>query len=172
MCSQATVVSPLMAETYLARGSKSYSKIGKYCPVTMKSTKRLKVEDFGTKPVVFGQHVYFVKNDANVAEFCFRPRYYCSNLKPSPMLFTTVCIVGDTKSGKTTLAASLAKSLDAVHLTIPKILQGIIDGQEITLLCDELKAFLKAGNAVPDNLVIEAVILMTSRIITSGKGYI
>lgn len=52
------------------------------------------------------------------------------------MLSSTLCILGNPKAGKTTLAKSLAEKLDAIYLTISLILQSILDGNENTLLYD------------------------------------
>jgi adenylate kinase family enzyme len=87
------------------------------------------------------------------------------------MLFPTICVLGDVKSGKSSLARGLASSLGLVHLTVSKILQAIIDGNEVSSLCDSLKKICASGKTVPEELVLEAVILMTSRVATSGKGY-
>lgn len=103
-------------------------------------------------------------------QFLISPSFYLSSTTPLPMLFPTICIIGDVKSGKTSLTEGLAETLGAVHLTIPKILQAIIDGQEISTLNEKLVEVCKQGKTVPDELILEAVILMTSRVATAGKA--
>jgi hypothetical protein len=65
----------------------------------------------------------------------------------------------------------LANYLNAVYLTVPLILQSILDGCEMTALFDEIANSLEKKQIVPDDVILEAVTLVTSRVVNSGKGY-
>jgi adenylate/nucleoside-diphosphate kinase len=113
----------------------------KYCPVALHKTNSMRIEDFGTIPVLFGEHIYFLKDENSIKQFLVSPKYFLLSKPPQPMLFPTVCILGDVKSGKTTLAEGLSKVMNAVYLTVPIILQAIIDSNEATTLCEQVFFF-------------------------------
>jgi hypothetical protein len=112
----------------------------KYCPIALHKTNSLRVEDFGTVPVSFGEHIYFLKDEDSAKQFIVSPSYFLLSKPPQPMLFPTLCILGDVKSGKTYLAESLSKVMNAVYLTVPIILQAILDSNEATTLCEQVIA--------------------------------
>ncbi|KAJ3325576.1 adenylate kinase [Boothiomyces sp. JEL0866] len=107
-----------------------------------------------------------------VPEFTRDTNHYLFTSAPEPILSPTCCILGNPKSGKTTLAKALEDPLDCVHLTVSSILQGILDAQEVTSIHDKIKAGLESGKELPDQVVVEAVILTTNRIVAAGKGWI
>ncbi|KAL2914320.1 hypothetical protein HK105_206092 [Polyrhizophydium stewartii] len=172
----ATPITTKQAEMYLKLGVKYYSPIGKYCPVTLKRTNRMAPESYGKKPVVFGDQIYFLKDmaakRASRAEFVFNTLSYIRDSPPQPLVAPTAIVLGACKAGKSALAAKLAVEMDAVHLTVPTILQAIIDGKEVTALYEELKACLERGETVPDRLVIEAILLVTTRVTNGGRGWV
>ncbi|KAJ3312582.1 adenylate kinase [Boothiomyces sp. JEL0838] len=144
----------------------------KLCPVALKKSKKPALSNFGSIPVVYKDEVYFLKNKQNEQEFTRNTIQYIFTSAPEPILSPTCCIVGNPKSGKTTLAKALEASLDCVHLTVSSILQGILDAQEVTTVHDKIKAGLESGKELPDQVVVDAVILTTNRIVAAGKGWI
>lgn len=179
MFSRAVYVSPDDANTALNNGSKSYSTLGKHCPVLNKARKNLSVSQFGNIPVLFGEHVYFLSSVENLKvvyifmkEFIKRPTFYLSAPPPQPLFFPTICIVGDSKSGKTSLAREIAESLQIVHLTVDSVLQTLLDGEEVTALSDGIKKIAASGGIIPDELLIEAIVLVANRTGVAGKGWV
>ncbi|KAJ3273051.1 adenylate kinase [Terramyces sp. JEL0728] len=156
----------------LSLGIKKYSKIGKICPVALKMTKKPSLNNFGSIPVVYRDEIYFLKNKQNEKEFTRNTNQYLPCSAPEPILSPTCCILGNPKAGKTTLAKALESALDCVHLTVSSVLQTILDAQEVTSIHDKIKAGLESGKELPDQVVVEAVILATNRIVAAGKGWI
>lgn len=58
---------------------------------------------------------------------------------PKPLINPAVCIVGRPKSGKTMLSKRVAKQFDLVYLTVPIVIQSILDAHENTQLHDDVK---------------------------------
>ena len=57
---------------------------------------------------------------------------------PPPFVSPTISIVGPPKSGKTFIATRIAREFDIVYLTVPIIVQTILDGKENTDLHDKV----------------------------------
>ncbi len=57
---------------------------------------------------------------------------------PKPLINPAVCVVGRPKSGKTMLSKRVAKQFDLVYLTVPIIVQSILDAQEKTQLYEDV----------------------------------
>jgi hypothetical protein len=51
------------ADTLLRLGIKSYSPFGKLCPVSLANSKCVLDRPGGNKPVLFRDHIYFLKGD-------------------------------------------------------------------------------------------------------------
>jgi adenylate kinase family enzyme/YHS domain-containing protein len=153
-------------------GIKEFSNMGRYCPILLRNNQQIDLTHFGDSPVCIGDHIYFVKGKQNVSEFEKKLATYTNQVEPKPALGSTCCIVGNPKAGKSSLALSLVERLDAVHLTVSKILQSILDGSESTSLYEQIRVGLSSGNPLPDQVVVDATLVMTSRLIANGKGWI
>jgi adenylate kinase family enzyme/YHS domain-containing protein len=153
-------------------GIKEFSNLGRYCPILLSNNLKVDIAHFGDNAIGVGDHIYLVKGKQNIPEFEKRLANYTNQLEPKPSLGSTCCIVGNPKAGKSSLALSLAKSLDAVHLTVSKILQSILDGNESTSLYEQIRIGLSSGQPLADQVVVDATIVMTSRLISNGKGWI
>ncbi|KAI8894618.1 hypothetical protein BC833DRAFT_604251 [Globomyces pollinis-pini] len=160
------------AARLLNLGIKRYSIIGKYCPVTLKQTGSVSLRSHGTIPIINGDEIYFLQGKAKEQLYLKSVKDFVFTRPPSPMLSPTCCIVGNPKSGKTTLGQSIMEEMDAVNLTVSSIIQSVLSGNEVSRLCRVIKEHLQKGQELPDELVVEAVVLMTSRVIASGKGWI
>ena len=91
---------------------------------------------------------------------------------PKPFVKPSIFVLGPSKSGKTIAAERLSKELDLVYLTIPIIIQGILDGAEDTDLYDNIKSNLLSGNSIPEDLIVEAVSIITKRGLCQAKGWV
>lgn len=151
-------------------GTKQYSVIGRYCPVLLKNNRKFSVQSFGNHPILVGDEIYYLKSKQNILEFQANPARYIKQGPPQPILATTLCILGNPKSGKTTLGKKLASVLDAVHLTVSTILQIILDGQEVTSLHEQIKTTLESGNTLSDATIADAIFAVTNRLIANGQG--
>jgi len=59
--------------------------------------------------------------------------------EPEPVVKPQVVVTGLPMSGKTTLAYNLAKLLHAEYITIPNIIQDLIDADEKTEIVQRVK---------------------------------
>lgn len=168
----ATTIAEKQAQELIDFGIKSFSNIGKLCPVVLKETQKVNPKNFGSIPVVFGNQIYYLKSKKEEAEFIYNPSKYISQRPPPPILASNCCILGNPKSGKSALAELMSKELDAVHLTISSILQTILDGKEITIVAEKIRKALESGKALPDAAIVDAIVVITNRIAASGKGWI
>jgi len=64
--------------------------------------------------------------------------YYMNQPEPEPIVKPQIIVTGLPMSGKTTLASSLAKLLHAEYLTIPTIIQDLVDANEQTDLVQKV----------------------------------
>ena len=67
-----------------------------------------------------------------------RPYDYVSDRTPQPVIFTTVCLTGPPKSGKTCLAKRVSQDLDLVYLTVPDILNSILEAKDVSNLHEKV----------------------------------
>jgi stage III sporulation protein SpoIIIAA len=119
-----------MASFYISDGIKSYSKLGKLCPVTLQSDKCIGLKNIGSIPVEYENHIIFLKDQYSLNLFIKSPSLYLTNEKLKPMIFPTFCIVGNPKSGKTTLSKAIAEQFDLAVLTIANIIVSIMESDE------------------------------------------
>lgn len=133
----ASILEPNVAKKLIDFGIKTYSHLGKYCPISLYNGALVNPSNFGVIPFQCGDHIYFVKEKLE-SVFAINPAKYINQTTPLPVLASNCCIIGNQKSGKSSLAETLSKDLDAIHLTVSNILQTIIDGREITALCEKV----------------------------------
>ncbi|KAJ3218873.1 adenylate kinase [Dinochytrium kinnereticum] len=160
------------AETLLRLGIKSYSAFGQYCPVAMAKSASVLQRQIGTKPIVYGDHIYFVKGEAQVKDFLENTLGYISLPPPKPVVRPRVCILGRPKSGKSTLAAKACAELELIHLTIPSVLDSLLARGDNCNLSLKIKSLLSEGKALPDDLINEALLKVTARGVCQAKGWI
>ncbi|KAJ3181392.1 adenylate kinase [Gaertneriomyces sp. JEL0708] len=157
------------AEKLLELGVKDYSQFLRYCPVTLSAG----VQTTGVLPAVYGNQVYWFKDKAARELFIINTQTYASLPAPSLPVHPTICIIGPPKAGKTTAAKAAAKDLGIVYLDIPKILQTLLNSEEITnRTYQRLKVALETGQEVPDDVVLDAVRVVTAKIEGQRKGWI
>ncbi|KAL5034512.1 hypothetical protein BDV3_004075 [Batrachochytrium dendrobatidis] len=165
-------ISTKHADTLLKLGTKQYSSIGKYCPVSLQKPNQSYAPIYGTKPVIFGNCIYYLKDILAKNAFISSPLDYTINLTPQPVVLPTVCILGGPKSGKTSISENLALELNAVYINAATAIQAIINGDEITALYDNLKHCLDCGKGISEELVLEAIMLISARTINAGHGWV
>lgn len=160
------------ADVMLRLGVKYHSEFGKYCPVSLSKNSILSKSLKGKKAVSFGDYIYFLRTDEAREEFLRNPLKYVTQKPLVPILKTTLCVVGRPKSGKSSLCVKLCQELDLVHLTVPRIVESILEAGEETQLAVNLRKCLECGGSIPDNLVTQSILVVTSRAVCCAKGWI
>ena len=143
-------VSRKSAALFLKIGIKSFSPCGygffayinaktdrKLCPVTVKTNGTITSTCQGKLPVICGDQIYFLRDRKARKEFITRPLTYIFEAPTQPIVLPTICVVGPPKSGKTTLSKSIAAEKELVYLSVPDILNSILDGNEVSSLNDK-----------------------------------
>ncbi|KAJ3221922.1 adenylate kinase, partial [Clydaea vesicula] len=118
------------AEDLLKYGVKKFSKFRKYCPITIAKNRCLTRASLGYLPVIHGEFVYYLRTETERKEFLENTFNFIDNPPPEPHIQPSIFIVGPPKSGKTLAAERIARDFDITYLTIPIILQAILDGKE------------------------------------------
>ena len=111
------------------------------CPVTIKKTGVINESCKGKRPVIFGDHIYFLRDHKAKKEFLARPLDYLFDQTPEPSVFPSICITGPPKSGKTSLAKRAALDLELMYLTVPSIINSIVDSNDVTSAHENVKLF-------------------------------
>ncbi|KAJ3412083.1 adenylate kinase [Chytridiales sp. JEL 0842] len=172
MFSNAMTVEKHEAEMLLRLGIKSYSPFGKLCPVSLFKDKSVLNRAVGYQPVVYKDHIYYVKGQEEQEEFLSNTIAYVSQLSPKPVVRPKFCVLGRPKSGKTTLASQIAQEYDLIHLTVPVIVESLVYSKEQTSLANKIREQLQNGLTIDDDLLSEAIILTTQRGICQSKGWV
>jgi len=159
------------AQQLLDLGLKELSNLGRLCPVACSETPLRSVGDFGSIPVLHLENIYYLKPN-NLQKFIDNTFKYLGQTAPDPILDSYCCVLGGPKSGRSTLAQALSKNLNAIHLTVPSILQAIIDGKENTSICEKILVALSNGNSVDDQTTVDAIVCVSKRVTAAGKGWI
>ncbi|TPX69831.1 adenylate kinase [Spizellomyces sp. 'palustris'] len=157
------------AKVLLDLGVVVYSPFRKYCPVTLEKNRFLTRECTGTLPVVHGGCIYFLKDRNARTHFIQNTTHYTTLPPPPPLLRPHLTLLGPPKSGKTTLAKSIAQSLGLVYLDVETVVAGLAGFGGIS---EQVRATLEAGLPLPDTLVTEAIRTITSCAMCQEKGWI
>jgi nicotinamide riboside kinase len=112
--------------------------------------------------------VYYLKVGSQ--EFLKNPSAFSLDSSVQPLVHPKILITGGPKTGKTTLAQGLAKDLGLVYLTVPTIINSILEGQDVTSLYDDIEKALCFGKALSSKTLTEAIKTVTHRITSSNKG--
>ncbi|KAJ3094596.1 adenylate kinase [Phlyctochytrium planicorne] len=160
------------AEVLLRLGIKSYSSFGQYCPVSMAKTETSLTRQIGNKPIIYGDHIYFLKNEANCKDFLENTLEFVSQPAPKPIVRPKVCVIGRPKSGKTTLSLRACADLELIPLTLPRIIESLLSKGEHSNLSKKIHTVLAQGLTLPDELKVDALLRVTSRGICQAKGWI
>jgi len=160
------------AELYIEKGIKKLSKFGKTCPVTLERKKYRNKKTIGRLPVIYDDYIIYLRNKSCQKEFEINTYYYMNQPEPEPVVKPKVIITGLPMSGKTSLAVDLAKLLHAEYITIPNIIQDLIDANEQTELVQKIKKILYAGDELPDELIVKALKVTLLRTRCIGRGWV
>jgi adenylate kinase family enzyme/YHS domain-containing protein len=160
------------ADVYIEKGIKKLSKFGKTCPVTLTRNKYQNKKTIGRLPVIYNDYIIYLRSRSCQKEFEMNTYYYMNQPEPEPIVKPQIIVTGLPMSGKTTLASSLAKLLHAEYLTIPTIIQDLVDANEQTDLVQKIKKYLYYGYELPDDLIVKALKVTLLRTRCLGRGWV
>eukprot|EP00794_Sanderia_malayensis_P000181 gene181-794_t len=164
-----------LAKQIIAQGYKQYSRFGKWCPVQLSEGDVLPPFETAHNPlhpVIYRQHVYFFSSEERQQSFMLSPFKYIHQPSPKPTIPIRLAIVGPPKSGKTTLAKRFAEEYGIVRMSAGEALRNITENQTKTQLAQRILEFLKSGETVPDELVVQAIDVSLLSAQCQMRGYI
>ncbi|XP_024146530.1 adenylate kinase 9 isoform X1 [Oryzias melastigma] len=125
-----------------------------------------------TYPLLFNQYVYLFATKENRDSFMSNPLKYLRQPKPSAKLPIKIAVIGPPKSGKTTVAESLAQNYRLERLSIGGCVNTVLNNQGHTELALKMKKYLTEGLVVPDELAIQCLTVALMSSTCSTKGYV
>jgi len=143
------------AETALQQHNRMLTHFGRACPVCTESAKPVRTSEYAP-PVVYRHHVYYPRTAAEAKELLASPRHFASLLPDQ--LVTAPCsfVVGPLRSGRTAVAKKVAKDLRATYVNMQDVLARVLEGSSV--LRDLIEPRLRAGDVVPDDLCVRALV--------------
>lgn len=153
------------AEKLLEIGYFYLSKFGRLCPVELhdaKNTiqpyeKRLKRNEIYT--LIHRKYIYFIHGESNRNKFKKNVLEYVkfNSTVDAFSCPVKIAIVGAVKSGKSTLAKTLAEYYDLEVITIGAAVRYVKKNLSWTLLADHIEICLTKGCCIPDILVARCI---------------
>ncbi|KAI9344788.1 hypothetical protein DFJ73DRAFT_626763, partial [Zopfochytrium polystomum] len=170
--SNALAIGESDAETLIRLGIKSFSPFMKTCPVTLSKHRSPLRRPQGKKPVIYREHIFWLRDNDSREEFMANTQAYVHLPPPKNPAPPKICLLGRPKCGKTELSEKLAAEYDIVHLTVPLILESILSERNNGQLANQVTETLGKGEPIPNELVCEAVAMITSRGVCQARGWV
>lgn len=163
---QTFVVNADIAELLLSEGFCLISKFNRICPVYVYNNpdaiqsgyklSRCKGEIY---PIVHRSYVYFTGGLGAVKKFRTNPLKYISNnninlFKEYPL---RICVIGSPKSGKSSLAANLAKRFGLICISRGMAIRHMIQDLHWTELGTKMRAAISSGDCINEDHIVKAI---------------
>lgn len=179
---QTFIVNTDIAEMLLLNGFCFLSKFNRLCPVyvfenpqaILNSYKisRLKGTIF---PVVHRSYIYFISSEDNVIKFRTNPLKYITSdsLKSYFEYPLRIAVIGTPDSGRSTLAAQLAKRNGLVCISRGKAVRTVLETMPWTELSIKIMKKLLQGEIIDADLTVRAIqsVAIDHRTVTYGFVY-
>jgi ATP-dependent protease Clp ATPase subunit len=91
----------------------------------------------GSVPVVLGDSLYMLMPE-KVHEFMAKAYQYIGKSLPMPLIKPNILLLGRPKSGKTSLAKSLAHEFDILYISMTMVLNAIVQHADDSLLTSQV----------------------------------
>lgn len=176
---QTFVVTNDVADRLISEGFCFHSKFSRACPVyvfenphSIQHPYIIAKRDKTLFTIVHRCYVYYVSGEEATKKFRYNPlKYITSNnilsFHATPL---RIGIIGEPKSGKSTLAAKLAKRYGLMCISRGKAVRYILEHQEWTELAKLMLKAIQQGQIVDASLVARAVqvVMIDYRVMTGG----
>lgn len=163
---QTFIVNMDVAEKLIEAGYCFYSKFRQMCPVyiyenpvtTLNPFKRGKREG-KLFSVVHRNYVYYIYGDDSLKKFRTNPLKYIisDNILSYHCFPLRIGVIGGPKSGKSSLAAKLAKRYELICLSKGMAVRNILENMHWTTLAIKMKKMLETGRCIENDLIMQAV---------------
>lgn len=115
-------------------------------------------------PVLYRNHVYFMKDEKERDEFIKTPLLYTQQVASAPWDLKPVpqCVVlGPPRSGKTELAKSLQDNFGVIPLHLRETLEELVGIESV--LGKKVKSALESGQDISSELAVDAMVYATEK---------
>ncbi|CAB3234513.1 unnamed protein product [Arctia plantaginis] len=176
---QTYIITNDMAELLLSHGYYFLSKFGRMCPVyifensqTIFNSYKISKRKGKLFPVIHRAYIYFISKEDYVEKFRINPLKFIASDRiltyhPYPL---RIGIIGTPKSGKSTLAAKLARQNNLLCISRGMALRRVLNQMHWTELARKILRQLHDGDILDSDLVMSAVqtVAIDHRTLTYG----
>nr|XP_026494808.1 adenylate kinase 9 isoform X2 [Vanessa tameamea] len=176
---QTFIINCDIAEMLLLEGFFLLSKFNRMCPVfifenpcTLFNPYNLNRRKNKIFPIIHRSFIYFISSEKYVQKFRTNPLKYIQDnaIKSFKEYPLRIGVIGPPKSGKSKLAAKLAKEYGLLCISKGMAIRYILENMDWTVLGLKMLSELREGNCIHNELIIKAIITVAidSRIMTNG----
>ncbi|CAH2086654.1 unnamed protein product [Euphydryas editha] len=176
---QTFIINCDIAEMLLLEGFFLLSKFHRMCPVfifenpfTLFSSYNLNRRRNKIFPVIHRSFIYFISSEKNVEKFRTNPLKYIQGdaIKLFQGYPLRIGIIGPPKSGKSKLAAKLAREYGLMCISKGVAIRYILNNMNWTMLGENMLSQLREGSCIDNDLIMKAIVTvaMDSRVMTNG----
>merc|ERR1712166_982129 len=144
-------------EESLLRCTRQLSRFGRECPVSVAEVCRVRNSIYSA-PVLYKHHVYFPLGPEEAALFKKKPQSASRQNLQQQRVNVTAFVVGGPRSGRSTVAAAIAKHNRAQLVSVTEVLTRVLKSS--SALRTKIEPLVRAGLQVPDQLLVEAIVRM------------
>lgn len=176
---QTFIINCDIAEMLLLEGFFLVSKFHRMCPVFILENPFTLINSYNLNrrrnkifPVIHRSFIYFISSEKNVEKFRKNPLKYIQDdtIKFFQGYPLRIGIIGPPKSGKSKLAAKLAREYGLMCISKGVAIRHIMENMNWTMLGENILSQLRVGKCIDNELIIKAVatVAIDSRIMTNG----
>lgn len=163
---QTFVIDMDVANELIATGYCFYSKFRQMCPVYIYENPDAIYNPFKIAkrngevfPVVHRNNIYYIYGKDSLKKFRTNPLKYIKsdNVLSYQCFPMRIGIIGGPKSGKSSLAAKLAKRYELICVSKGTAIRNILENMHWTTLANKIKNMLETGGCIDNDLIIQAV---------------
>lgn len=163
---QSFVVNMGVADKLIKTGYCFYSKFRQMCPVhiyeypdTTYNPFKIAKREGKLFPVVHRNYVYYIFGKDSLKKFRINPLKYIisDNILSYHSFPMSIGVIGGPKSGKSSLAAKLAKRYEFTCVSKGTAIRNILENMHWTTLAIKMKKMLETGGCLDNDLIVQAV---------------
>ncbi|XP_045785458.1 adenylate kinase 9-like [Maniola jurtina] len=176
---QTFIINCDIAEILLSEGFFLLSKFNRMCPVFIMENPHTIFNSYNINkrknkiyPIIHRAYIYFISSEEYVKKFRKNPLKYVQDdtINHFKGYSIRIGIIGPPKSGKSKLAAKLAKKYGLICISKGMAIRHVLEHMGWTVLGMKMLALLREGQIIDAELIMKAVltVAMDYRTVTNG----